>query len=199
MEDEYEEEISCLRNKITSQEYQLSDMKNFIKNQKAIHTKELEQLRLSYEQSMQHTTGKYEADLNALSLQLEAAREEASPNGSHAAIEIVNFLKNELESRMAEFFNAVMLRVAGLSERFARCEKLIGHRLEMLANIQYEKSLQVLSISKELEDRSKLLERQKRFLEKIVEEKQDSDQMYEKQLCFLEEVNQQRREMCHHL
>jgi|JI6StandDraft_1071083.scaffolds.fasta_scaffold03323_5 hypothetical protein len=49
-------------------------MKEFIKNQKAIYAKELEQLKLTYEQSMQHTTTKYEAEVNALSLQLENAR-----------------------------------------------------------------------------------------------------------------------------
>ena len=38
VEDEYEEELSCLRNKLTSQEYQLNDMKAFIKNQKSIHS-----------------------------------------------------------------------------------------------------------------------------------------------------------------
>lgn len=41
IEDEYEEELSCLRTKITSQEYQLNDMKTFIVNQKTIHTKEI--------------------------------------------------------------------------------------------------------------------------------------------------------------
>jgi|JI6StandDraft_1071083.scaffolds.fasta_scaffold03323_6 hypothetical protein len=93
----------------------------------------------------------------------------------------------------------VQSKMTTLCEKFTRCDKLIRKRLATLLNLHYEKSLQVLSINKELEDRTKLLERQKRFLERIVQEKHESDQMYEKQLIFLEEVNQQRREMCHHL
>lgn len=83
--------------------------------------------------------------------------------------------------------------MACLCERFGQFDKLIRRRLTTLLNMHYEKSLQVMSINKELEDRSKLLDRQKRFLERIVEEKQESDEMYQKQLYFLEEVGQQRK------
>ena len=69
----------------------------------------------------------------------------------------------------------VQSKMTTLCEKFTRCDKLIRKRLATLLNLHYEKSLQVLSINKELEDRTKLLERQKRFLERIVQEKHESD------------------------
>lgn len=60
IDEEYEEEISNLRSQIHTLEYQIADFKSYIKNQKTIHTKELEQLKATYESSIQHVVNKYE-------------------------------------------------------------------------------------------------------------------------------------------